>query len=129
MFKEEFIYEESDGTQKTIILRPLPIAYIGDIWDIQKKFISQRPTKKEKELYNKLDSGKELTEEEEEILIRKESESMNRLSSEDIKTVATLCLVSVEKSCPSWNEKERDDFVANHFWNLFPVVLKVNTRR
>ena len=129
MFEVEYRYKDIRGNDLRLMVLPLPTKHLPSLWSIQKKFATIGLNQSEKALYKKVEEGKELTAEEQLVIVHKEQSIMDSLGEEDIKSLVGLCEAAVKKSAPHLKQEEVEEFLCNNFWDFYPVVLNVNLNK
>lgn len=132
MFYKDYKYKDIDGNEQTIRLLPLPVKYLPDLWDIQVKLTPKSITPEERAVYKKLDNMKEgdvLTEEEVELIFKKEREFASQIGKEDIKVLAEFCEATLKKSKKGMSEEEIEYVISNYFFELYPLILSLNFKK
>lgn len=104
--KGKFEYKDENGNVQTMLVKPLPVKYLGDYFVILKKFRSI-----------KYDDS--LSEEANNALF------IDALDKATIDSVSEMCVETVKKST-GWSKDVVDDFVSENFFSFFPVMLTAN---
>jgi hypothetical protein len=107
VYSKDFEYNNIDGTKEVIKLLPLKGSYLAGLFKLSKKF---------KELKN----TDTLSEEE------RSDQTLALMDKETVDILVDICTATIHRSVPGASESEIDDFVAQHLFELFPVVVELN---
>lgn len=102
IYEKEFKYEDNDGVEQGILLKPLPVKHLPALFNVVKRF-QGRDTEKPEEFLAALDD-------------------------DVIEKLVNMCVAVMKKSFPTMDESDIDGFVASNFLTLFPVIIEMNLK-
>lgn len=109
MAEKKFEYVDVLGNKKDIVLKPLPVKYLGDFYTIVNHFSSVK--------FDDSASDEE-----------KSKAFLAQLTKDKVDTLVVLCMAVVKKST-GMKEEECEDFVSTHFLELFPAVIESSLQK
>lgn len=98
VYTEEFEYDNIDGTKGTIKLLPLNMSYLPFLFSLSKKFKDGM-------------SNEEIVE---------------VLNTETVNGITDMCKSTLKRSLPGMSDDDINDFVVQHWSELFPIIIKLN---
>ena len=107
VYSKDFEYQNIDGTKEKIKLLPLKGNYLAGLFKLSKKFQALKN-------YN------ELSDEERTIKM------LELLDTETVDTLVDVCTATLKRSLPGTSQEDIDDFVSQHLFELFPVIIELN---
>jgi hypothetical protein len=101
VYTKEFEYDNIDGSKGSIKLLPLTMDYLPFLFSLSKKFKEGM-------------TGEQISE---------------AMDDNTIKGIIDMCKYTIKRSLPSASEEDINDFVIQHWSNLFPLITELNTAR
>jgi len=98
MYSKAFEYMDESGAKQTLVLKPVSPMRLQEIFRIAKKF-------------------KDV----------KEEEIMERFDNDVIQDCVTLCVETLDRSCPLWTKEAKENFITTHFSSLIFTIFDLNT--
>lgn len=103
MYTKKFEYEDDAGNKQTLLLKPLKVSRLGDLWKVVRVM--------------KIDKN---------ISESESSEAMIQvMTKENVDILSDLCLDTIKRSS-RFTDEEADYFTSSHFMELFPLVITLN---
>lgn len=110
VYSKDFNYTNLDGSQEVIKLLPLKGDYLALLLELSKKF-------------NELKDANKLSDEE------KLSRIIDLMDTDTVTKLVQVCTVTLKRSVPTASNEDIDDFVAQHLFDLFPLIFELNLGR
>lgn len=98
IYSKEFEYDNIDGTKGTMKILPLNMSYLPFIFSLSKKFKA------------------EMTNE----------QVLEMLDTDTVNGITDMCKSSIKRSLPGMSDEDINDFVVQHWIEMFPVILELN---
>jgi hypothetical protein len=98
VYSKEFEYENVDGTKATIKLLPLNMSYLPFLFSLTKKF---KPGQ----------TGDEV---------------MEALDADTLNGITDMCKSTIKRSVPEMSDDDINDFVVQHWSEMFPLIIELN---
>lgn len=107
IYTKAFEYEDKDGIRQKVLLRPLKVIHLKDLFKVVNKFKDLKKTDKE--------TDSEFS-----------SRVLDLLDADTVGTLGDLCLATITSSVEGISEGDANEFVSSHFMELFPVIIELN---